>query len=1291
MRRPLKLFFSPQTRLEAELQTIARSHQSIRIHQRGIMIWGTVAAVAAGLYTLRLFYSPLASWLGPLLGLTLVLGAIWQIRGILRDKTDIHEAARRIEQEHPELDAILRTAAEQKADARGKLNFMQQRLLNEAVARASASLWHQSPRRQSRWLAASHFTTIVAAFAFLVFGLRASSPFSFNWSDISGRSTITASGIEITPGSVEIEKGTTVVIAARFNETFPSTARLIWRQADGASGRSNMARSLSDPVYAFTLPEVAADTVYQVEYDDDRTADFTLTVFELPDLVRADAKLSYPAYTGLTDREFIDTRRISAVAGADLDYEFLVNRPLASARLVTAEGETIELTSRNDEATRFGIAYTLIESQRFKLELTDREGRTDPDPADIRIAVQANERPKVAMQFPRSDQRVSPLEELNIQAKITDDFGLEDFGIAYAIGAQDPVYVSLSAENSSRLESNFDYLLALESHAVEVDELITWFGWAEDFGPDGAVRRTTSDLFFAEVRALDEIFREGQGQGGQSGAGGETGPAGELLEIQRQISIAIWNLQKSGPPSATFDPDVSTLEISQAQAREQVEAVKAQLEEARQTRAADDAARAMDDTIEHLADAREEISLDPLQSAWTSAQQAFRALLKLQPREVNVTQSNSGSSSGGRNQSQLNQLRFRQDQDNYASQSEAEAPATPEEREQLNVLARLKELARRQDDLNARLQELQTALAAAADEAEREEIRRELKRLEEEQRRMLADLDETRSRVDEMQAGEQRAEATEQLEQTREDMQRAGEELAQGNVSQALASGTRAQESLQQTGENLRENSSNLFSDEMRELRRQARELAEQQDELEQQWDDMGNGPPSLDGSSESQKLADAVEAQRKNYQRLIDRIEQTSADSEDAEPVLHRRLYDVLRQQSTGGTEQQLRTANELLRRGFTDQARREQSGVSRSLDQLREGIERAANSVLGDEGAESRFAQNELSDLARQLRDEMSASSDEPGENGPGQSPGRDPGDEATRPGLAANGEPGQGQAPGSEPDENGLPGTQPGEGDSPGFGPSGEPNENGEQLATNSTTPGEGQPGDAPGEGQQPGEGETPGTAPGEGEGQGSVRVATGTSQPGQGQGQGEGEPGESQAQGQGEGQPGQASSQTLGQGQGQGSEGPPSSNDLLEQLAQALGTQPGGAGRGGNRGGNGPLTGESFAEWADRLRTIESLMDDPELRQRLAQARGRAEEMRRDWQREAAEPQWDLVDTGIIQPLEDARAWLRQELARLEDPEILQPIDRDPVPEKYAESVRKYYEALSAAESEQPPSP
>jgi hypothetical protein len=53
---------------------------------------------------------------------------------------------------------------------------------------------------------------------------------------------------------------------------------------------------------------------------------------------------------------------------------------------------------------------------------------------------------------------------------------------------------------------------------------------------------------------------------------------------------------------------------------------------------------------------------------------------------------------------------------------------------------------------------------------------------------------------------------------------------------------------------------------------------------------------------------------------------------------------------------------------------------------------------------------------------------------------------------------------------------------------------------------------------------------------------------------------------------------------------------------------------------------------------------------------------------------------MVHTQIGQPLAEIRTRLGEELARRESKENLVPIDRDPVPTKYAERVRRYYEEL-----------
>jgi hypothetical protein len=139
-----------------------------------------------------------------------------------------------------------------------------------------------------------------------------------------------------------------------------------------------------------------------------------------------------------------------------------------------------------------------------------------------------------------------------------------------------------------------------------------------------------------------------------------------------------------------------------------------------------------------------------------------------------------------------------------------------------------------------------------------------------------------------------------------------------------------------------------------------------------------------------------------------------------------------------------------------------------------------------------------------------------------------------------------------------------------------------------------------------------------------------------------------------------------------------------------LARLDGTN-GGARTGGNNGGagsgsltsdaTGPITGNnSFADWADRLRTVQNLLDDPAQRQQVADALAQAQDLRSNYIRHSQLPQWDLVTNNIISPLSKVSDALRQQLLRDEQPDSLQPVDQDPVPDKYADSVKRYYEAL-----------
>jgi hypothetical protein len=113
---------------------------------------------------------------------------------------------------------------------------------------------------------------------------------------------------------------------------------------------------------------------------------------------------------------------------------------------------------------------------------------------------------------------------------------------------------------------------------------------------------------------------------------------------------------------------------------------------------------------------------------------------------------------------------------------------------------------------------------------------------------------------------------------------------------------------------------------------------------------------------------------------------------------------------------------------------------------------------------------------------------------------------------------------------------------------------------------------------------------------------------------------------------------------------------------------------------------PLTGEDYVQWTDRLRDIEELIEDPELKAQATRVREAAREFRMEYKRHSKEPQWDLVKKMISNPLQELQRRVREELVRKTAKQNeLVPLDRDPVPEKYRSELDRYFERLGGEQS------
>lgn len=1179
------------------------------------------------------------------------------VKVLMVDWLTLAEIVRLIERHHPGLNKLLETASEQIAkNDPDKLDYLQQRVLADALKASREQGWELEANGR---LALTHLYHGAALSVFLLA--------FWQMSDTTESQTVRSAkgSVVVEPGDVEVERGTSLIVSAKFTSN-KSDVKLVVKEPGRNQRWMTMVQSLDDPMYSYRLANVQTNAVYQVVYDGQAGDLYRMTVFEYPALKSSQARLDYPEFTGREDKVINNTRRLTAVEGTGLTFAFQFNKPLKSAVLKAREGEgdDIPLEQLADGSPQFQLLRDFSEPGefRYELHLEDAEGRVNRFPSRYVFNVLENAVPALKFEAPAGDTEVSAIEEMRLQGVARDDFGLADAGFGYQLAGEEPQYVSLTAAGLATNKLAVAHVLRMEDLGVEVGQVVSYFLWADDRGRDGGLRRGFSDLFFATVRPFEEIFRQNRSategmrqQQQQQGEGGEQQQSiANLLDTQKDIISATWNLKRRDSDDEKLVEDIQVVLDSQGELLGMLEQASALLQDSEsggQAYQANEAMEAAADSLAKAKDASGEAVGQALSEAIIDEQTALQHLQKLRENEFRVSrqqarqqrQQQQGRGNSNRAQRQLDQLEMQDTRNNYELESKAErqqqqAQQQGERAEQRQTLNRLKELARRQSDLNKRLQELQIALLDAEDEAERERIERELKRLQDEQRNLIDDLDEVQQRMDSSQ-NDELAESRQQLEEAREQMEETARNLQQQQLSQAANSGSRASRNLDEVREDYKEQTANEFADAMREMRQDARELDSNQNELNKAIEeDRQQTFRSLSDEGDLKEALDMAESQKGQLDELLQQMEQVSREAEESEKLLSQELEDGVRRARQENMEESLDQLSLLMRNNLPNETGDIQRELTENISELRGTVEDAAEKIIGSDEDAMRFAADRLNELREEVEREMEQAMNDR-----------------------------QGQQRGRR-------------------GREGEREQEGDEQNSR-------------GQGQRPQEGDNPEGEPREGSGaQQDAEQQENQQQQGRGQRQPGGEAQENE-QPQGRGQAQEEQQDRPGQGQGRR----PNDQDN-PQTAQGRGGQPrdpndlpdrrpdGNRDNGGSSGGSdrfrdldnfdfdGPLTGLDYRDWEDRLREVEEVIEIPELRNQVSEVRQRARDIRRENKENGKPPKWDLVDMQIIRPMTEINKRLEQELSLRQPKRELVPVDHDPVPAQYSELVRRYYERL-----------
>lgn len=825
--------------------------------------------------------------------------------------------------------------------------------------------------------------------------------------------------IEVLPGDTSIPQRGDLEVRATLFGFESETVDLLARFANNPAWESVRMEVEPSGQYLFRFYDVREPLDYYVEADGIRSPTFRVDVADVPQVRRVRFLLRFPAYTGLSETLLEGETVIRGLKGTEVEVQVETDSHATAGDLAFERSGVIPLVSSGPG--QYSASFKITDSDYFRMRLVNPEGVITPAADEYAVEALEDQRPLLSFLTPGRDKPVTNLEEVFLELKAEDDFGIRTLALRYAVngGAEQTVALSVPRPGKQFTASHTFYL---EDFGLQPGDFVSYFAKAED-----AVATATTDIFFLEVEPFDKEFR--QSQMNAAGGGGQQQGL-DLARQQKQVVVATFSLIQDRDRFSDDERTENSQTLALIQQRLQTQAATiADRIERRGAAASDPRFRRM---IEHLRQAMEhmkpaEVALNLVRpdEALPEEQKALQQLLRAESLFNEVQVAMSDSSEGGGAAEDLADLvdleldRTKNQYETLQQRREAQQDQALDE-----ALEKLKELAQRQEQQAERLRRQTQSGSSGGGQTSSREMAEEMERLA----RELARLSRQRQDPEMARVGRELDRAARDLRDA-SSANRSSSESAQA-AQQAAERLHRAQEALaQQRGSEVRR--------QMEQIQEQAEDLVQRQQELvrdlEQLKPPTDQEPPGEKFLEELRDLYWRKQGLQQDLQGLETRLHQSARRMASEEPA----TAEKLKQAGIGIRDQRIpermQESSEMLAAGLIQMAQRREEDVAGNLRDLQAHIEEAGQALGTGRGAnpEDRLRQalteaGNLAEKLESLRSRAEGVQPEPGQagrnsesDGRGENQGERSGESQSpagqptgQPGLA-EGESGQGES--------------------------------------------------------------------------------------------------------------------------------------------------------------------------------------------------------------------------------------------------------------------------------------
>src|SRR5580692_1385485 len=173
--------------------------------------------------------------------------------------------------------------------------------------------------------------------------------------------------------------------------------------------------------YQFLLAGLPENVEYYVTAGAMTSKHFNIRVTDLPAVKQIRVTYHYPAWTGMPSEIEERAGDLRAVIGTEAELEIATDRPLQGGQIQLDSGQQIQLASGGNNVYRGTVK---MEQDGVYHVAGIEQGQPVRVSEDFFIEARKANPPQISMARPHGDYHASPIEEVTIAAKATDEYGL---------------------------------------------------------------------------------------------------------------------------------------------------------------------------------------------------------------------------------------------------------------------------------------------------------------------------------------------------------------------------------------------------------------------------------------------------------------------------------------------------------------------------------------------------------------------------------------------------------------------------------------------------------------------------------------------------------------------------------------------------------------------------------------------------------------------------------------------------------------------------------------------------